>query len=179
MFAVLLIILFYIQAIDKFYRTFQGISGADLETKISKALYGEVLFIESFIDILLITRSIVWLCWPLNPPLYSNHLGTPPDCELCHSPCYDNWQKYIENEAHDISNMQKNITNLLSKFGGMTYEHIETQLSWLDGNLSTAINVFSGARYNTSVKEQQFRKVNIGVTVSVMLFELLWNSKVI
>ena len=24
-----------------------------------------------------------------------NAIGIPPDCELCHSPCYGNWQQYI------------------------------------------------------------------------------------
>ena len=88
------------------------------------------------------------------------HLGSPPHCELCHSPCYDNWQKYIENEENDIAQMKKNVTDLLSKFGGMTYEHIETELSLLNGNLTMASKVFSGARYNTSAMEQQFKKVS-------------------
>lgn len=55
--------------------------------------------------------------------------------------------------------MQMNVTNLLSKFGGMTYEHIESQLTWLNGNLTNSMKVFGGAKYNTSAKENQFKQV--------------------
>ena len=52
-------------------------SGENLETKdrVSTAMWRSanifsIIIIESFIEILLITRFIVWLCSPLNPPLY-------------------------------------------------------------------------------------------------------------
>jgi len=87
------------------------------------------------------------------------YTGSPPNCELCHEPCYDNWQRYIDKEASEIARMHANVTALLSKFGGMTYERIETELDWLNGNLTVATKAFSGARYNTSEKLQQFQMV--------------------
>ncbi|XP_066933957.1 laminin subunit gamma-1-like [Clytia hemisphaerica] len=88
-----------------------------------------------------------------------NAIGTPPHCELCHSPCYDNWNNYINREASEIARMQANVTSLLSKFGGMSYERIEMELDWLNGNLSAASTAFSGARYNTSEKLEQFKVI--------------------
>lgn len=88
-------------------------------------------------------------------------LGTPPDCELCHSPCYDNWQDYINTESRDIEALHQNVTALLSKFGGMTSQQIEEELAILNGNLSYVMNVFQGARYNTSAKELQFKQVTV------------------
>ena len=89
-----------------------------------------------------------------------NILGSPPNCELCHSPCYDNWQNYIQQESDDIARLQMNVTDLLSRFGGMSYESIQSQLTWLNGNLTYVMDVFSGANYNTSAKEAQFQRVS-------------------
>ena len=59
--------------------------------------------------------------------------------------------------------MQANVTSLLSKFGGMSYERIEMELDWLNGNLTTASTAFSGARYNTSEKLEQFKVVRFSI----------------
>lgn len=91
---------------------------------------------------------------------FCRFVGTPPNCELCHSPCYDNWQNYIDQEAADIARLHSNVTYLLSKFGGMSYENVQSHLTWLNGNLTYVMDVFSGANYNTTAKEGQFKQVN-------------------
>ncbi|XP_057289958.1 laminin subunit gamma-1-like [Hydractinia symbiolongicarpus] len=92
-----------------------------------------------------------------------NAIGTPPNCELCHSPCYDNWQNYIDQEAADIARLHSNVTYLLSKFGGMSYENVQSHLTWLNGNLTYVMDVFSGANYNTTAKEGQFKQIEMHI----------------
>ncbi|XP_065644500.1 laminin subunit gamma-1 isoform X1 [Hydra vulgaris] len=92
-----------------------------------------------------------------------NAIGTPPECELCHSPCYDNWQKYIDGEVEDINDLNNNVTNLLVRFGSMKYEDISSALSELDINLTYAMNVFTGGIYNTSAKDKQFNQIEMNI----------------
>ena len=91
-------------------------------------------------------------------------IGTPPNCELCHSPCYDNWNRYIGDEASEIRRMQSNVTALLAKFGGMSYSRVEMELQWLNSNLTAISRTFEGARYNTSQKLGQFTMVSFSST---------------
>lgn len=88
-----------------------------------------------------------------------NAIGKPPNCELCHSPCYDNWQTYIDNEAGDIAATQKNITDILSRFGGLSYDSVKGHLNWLGKNLSYISDIFTSGNYNTSMKDQQFQQI--------------------
>ena len=88
-----------------------------------------------------------------------NAIGTPPNCELCHSPCYDNWQTYIDNEAADIGSTQGNLTDILSKFGSLGYNRVKEHLNWLRSNLTYITDIFTSGTYNTSMKEQQFQQI--------------------
>ena len=85
--------------------------------------------------------------------------GKPPYCELCHSPCYYNWQQYIEQEKLDIQVLNQNVTDMFNKFGGLSYHEIAHQLRILNANLTFSAKMFDGARYNTMDKEHNFLQV--------------------
>ena len=73
-----------------------------------------------------------------------------------------------------MSLLERNVTDLLQAFGGMSREDINVTLHQLDGNLSNASEVFDGAQYNLGEKTAQLDRVSTDRRLfSVNNFELL------
>ena len=99
------------------------------------------------------------LIYFLNCNFFLFNLGTPPDCNLCIEPCYNNWNSYISQEGTTIANLMANTSALLALFGSTPYSQTNTQLQILNDNLTYASTVYEGAQYDTRSKETQFRQV--------------------
>lgn len=90
--------------------------------------------------------------------------GKSPYCKSCTEQCYFNWWKLINKESQAVSLLEKNVTDLLQAFGGMSRKDINITLQQLDRNLSYASQVFGGAQYNLGEKTAQLDRIRASIS---------------
>lgn len=121
-----------------------------------KALFGSIFPFCMAVCLICQIRGTIIV---INQRFFASIIGTPPNCNLCVEPCYNNWNNYVSQEVSTLANLMSNTSSLLALFGSTSYSQTSTQLQILNDNLTYASRVYEGAQYDTRSKETQFQQV--------------------